>query len=179
MNIETERFGTLELSPDEIITFPDGVPGFEGFRQYTIVAHQSPLRSSASPFQWIQSTEKPELAFLAVDPRHFFPEYEASVSRTDLESVGSVTLSSIQVLVLLTVPPNDPRGITANLLAPIIMNKINRCAKQIIINSDKYGLRHRLVAETYAQTASVSCVPHSKTSRSDEASSVSRERLPA
>ena len=47
-------------------------------------------------------------------------------------------------------PKGDPHGITANLLAPILINPTDRVARQVIVNNDEYGLRHRLLPENAA-----------------------------
>lgn len=36
MKIETTRFGTLEVDPEQIIDFPEGILGFEDYHQFVI-----------------------------------------------------------------------------------------------------------------------------------------------
>ena len=55
-----------------------------------------------------------------------------------------------QLYTLLTVPAGDPHGITANLMAPVLINPTTRHARQVIVNNDDYGLRHRLLPEAPA-----------------------------
>ena len=32
MHIDTEQFGRIEINEDDVITFPEGIPGFENCR---------------------------------------------------------------------------------------------------------------------------------------------------
>lgn len=143
MQIETTRFGALQVEEGRVITFPEGLPGFEGCRRFTFVRHPG---DRTSPFEWLQSVEDGSLAFLAMEPRHVFPDYAPRVSKPELEAL-SLTGDDCppRLYALLTVPKSDPRGITANLMAPVLVNPAARLAKQVIVNNDDYGLRHRLL----------------------------------
>ncbi len=147
MTIETTRFGALPVDENRVITFPEGLPGFEGCRRFTLVPHPAPDGGQPSPFEWLQSLDDGSLAFLAMDPRVVFPHYEPSLPSSELDglSLGRGARGEAQLYALLTVPKGDPCGITANLMAPVVINAQARLAKQIVSNSDEYGLRHRLL----------------------------------
>ena len=146
MQIETSRFGALDIDEGNILTFPDGLPGFEGCRRFAIVPH-----GGSSPFEWLQSLENGSLAFLAMRPHQIFPDYAPRVPSTELEALGlDKGIHGPHLYTLLTVPQGDPHGITANLLAPVLVNPSARLARQVIINNDEYGLRHRLLPESAA-----------------------------
>ena len=146
MQIETTRFGALEINDDRVITFAEGLPGFEGCRRFTLVPH--PSAKEGLPFEWLQSVEDGALAFLVMDPFPTFPDYAPEVSRGDIRSIApEENADSLRVLTLLSIPKGNPCGITANLLAPVIVNPGNRSAKQVVLSGDRYGLRHRLIPE--------------------------------
>ena len=146
MNIETTRFGALDIEERKVLTFPDGLPGFEGLRLFTLVPHHSAEGGKGSPFVWLQSLEDGGLAFLAMEPQQVFPEYAPRVAPADLASV-SLTEDDARprLYALLTVPVGNPCGITANLMAPVVVNPAARLAKQVVLATDQYGLRHRLL----------------------------------
>ena len=148
MQIETARFGQVNVDENSIITFPDGVPGFEDKRRFAFVTHPSTNQDKSSPFMWLQSLEDEKLAFLTAEPRHFFPGYAPRIASMDLDAleIGEEPLGP-RLYTMLTVPPGNPTGITANLLAPIAINPVAHIARQVIVSGDDYGLRHRLLPE--------------------------------
>jgi flagellar assembly factor FliW len=147
MTIETTRFGLIPVDDACVITFPEGLPGFEGCRRFTLVPHPGPQGRCDSPFEWLQSVDDGSLAFLTMDPRLAFPQYDPHLPSAELEAVSleRVDREGARLYALLTVPKGDPAGITANLLAPLVVNEYARLGKQIVASGENYGLRHRLV----------------------------------
>ena len=146
MHIDTTRFGALDVDERKIITFTDGLPGFEKHRLFTLVPHHVAAGSKGSPFVWLQSLEDGGLAFLAMEPHQSFPDYAPRVPRAELEALALTgDAARPRLYAILTVPNGDPVGITANLMAPVVVNPRARLAKQIVLNTDEYGLRHRLL----------------------------------
>lgn len=146
MQIETSRFGTLSIDAPKTLTFSDGLPGFEDCRLFTVVPHHTAEGGKGSPFVWLQSLERGDLAFLAIEPHQVFPDYAPRVPRAEMESLClTEEAAAPRLYALLTVPAGDPAGITANLMAPILINAGSRVAKQVVLNTDQYGLRHRLI----------------------------------
>jgi flagellar assembly factor FliW len=134
----TTRFGQLDLPPERILTFPQGLIGFAEVRRFALVDNPG-----GGPFQWLQAVEVPELAFAVTDPRLFFEDYEVPVRAGELRSIGIERIDEGVVVVILVVP-RDPRGITANLLGPIVINLRSRLARQIVLDVPGYTTRHRL-----------------------------------
>ena len=56
MQIDSTRFGTLEVRDDTVLTFPDGLIGLPGQR-YALVA-----QSERTPFYWLHSVDHPDVA---------------------------------------------------------------------------------------------------------------------
>ncbi len=147
MQIETARFGAIDIDEARVLTFPGGLPGFEARRRFLLVPHGR----GDGPFEWLQSVEDGSLAFLAMRPHQIFPAYQPRVPVAELEAIGLDKGGPTPVLyTLLTVPAGDPAGITANLLAPVVINPDARLARQVLVGGDEYGLRHRLLPERAA-----------------------------
>lgn len=127
--LETARFGTLTVTADEIVSVPDGIPGFPGFHRCVLV----PVDQSM--FWWLQSIDDPDLAFLSVVPWPFFPDYEPEVAATDQDILGLTDAADARVLCLVTVH-RDPDRFTANLLAPVVVNQRDRRARQVVLDQD-------------------------------------------
>jgi len=147
MQIETSRFGTMDIDEAGIITFPDGLPGFEGEQRFVFIPHRMADPDKPSPFMWFQSLEDGRLAFLITNPLTFFPDYEPVISSTDRHALGAAGGGELSTYSLLTVPSGNPSAISANLLAPLVINMETQQARQVIVNDDRYGLRHRLIPE--------------------------------
>jgi flagellar assembly factor FliW len=83
------------------------------------------------------------LAFVILDPATFHPEYDVQVPNEALLEVDGKDNEELIVSVLLTIPSNDPTGITANLRGPLLMNPRTKLCKQLIL-SDSYPTRFPL-----------------------------------
>jgi flagellar assembly factor FliW len=60
----------------------------------------------------------------------------------------------VLIFSIITVPPQNPQMMTANLLGPIVINGCTRRGKQVIVQDEEYTTRHRVVDELErAQTA--------------------------
>ena len=38
MHIDTEQFGRIEINEDDVITFPEGIPGFEELQRFALLS---------------------------------------------------------------------------------------------------------------------------------------------
>jgi flagellar assembly factor FliW len=157
MQCRSTRFGTCDVRSDAVLTFPSGILGFPDCRSYVILDHDTD-----APFKWLQSLDEPGLAFVMLDPAYFHPEYDVQVPHEALLEVESQDNEELIVSVLLTIPSNDPTGITANLRGPLLMNPRTKLCKQLIL-SDSYPTRfplfsHKPSAETLAPKPVASAV---------------------
>ncbi len=138
MQCRSTRFGTCDVRPDAVLTFPSGILGFPDCRRYVILDHDTD-----APFKWLQSLDEPGLAFVILDPATFHPKYDVQVSSEALLEVNGKDDDELILSVLLTIPSNDPTGITANLRGPLLMNPRTKLCKQLIL-SDSYPTRFPL-----------------------------------
>ena len=74
MQIETARFGQIEVDSSKIISLDQGLIGFPEERRFCILEDER-----WGPLRWLQSVERPELAFLVVNPYEFFVDYEVLI----------------------------------------------------------------------------------------------------
>lgn len=133
------RFGEVAVSPDRIITFPSGLPGFERSRQFAILEDEE-----SAPFYWMLSTENSRLAFVLLDPYLNWPDYNPRISRDDFKSLGIEKPEDARVYVIVTLS-RDVREVTANLSGPLLINAANRLAKQLALLDERYTTKHRLL----------------------------------
>ena len=137
MEFFTTRFGELSVSEDKVINFPEGFIGLSAHDKFVIVADES-----ISPFIWFQSLVKSETAFLVIDPFLIMPEYEPLVSDEDLNTLGFKSKKEAQMYVVAIVS-KDFREMTANFMAPILVNmQLRKGLQTVLFNADEYSARY-------------------------------------
>jgi flagellar assembly factor FliW len=141
MQVETSRFGTIEIDSDQVFTFPMGMLGFAKLKQYVVIDH-----TEDSPFKWLQSIEESSLAFIITDPVFFRPDYQIKVRRSELSMLEVKSEDDLVVSVIMTIPDN-PQNMTANLLAPLIFNMSNRRGMQHVLTNSDYPVRFHVLRD--------------------------------
>ncbi len=134
--IETREFGTVEIEEDQIITFPRGLPGFDGARDFILL----PLTED-SPFLILQSVEEPDLAFVTLEPASFAAEYEFEIGEKTQEMLNVDSDEQVGVVVIANLEGEDD-SIYVNLSAPVVINVEENLARQVILDQDVYPLRY-------------------------------------
>lgn len=135
MLIETKRFGSLEVEENQIITFPEGLPGFSGQRRFVLVDLQE-----GSPLKFLQSVDDPDLAFLVAEPLTFFPGYRVLVQPEDLTPIA-LEMPERGIVVAIVSVPEEFKQATVNLKAPVVINPETALGRQVIVEGEEYGIR--------------------------------------
>ncbi len=146
MVIETTHFGKIEVSETDILFFDEGIIGFEDVKKFGVINSEDP----ESPFKWIQAVDKADLAFALVDPFKIKKDYDFELKDEYVEALG-ITDASEVVVYSIVVVPEDIKKISMNLKAPLIINKTNNKGAQIILDTDKYTVRHFILDELQNQ----------------------------
>lgn len=126
MKINTYQFGEIEFDEELIITFSEGIFGFEHLKKYLLVYPKDDL------FHWLNSIEEPDIAFPLLGLRLIddkFPQEKHN------EAFGIVTLNK------------DPLKVTVNLKAPVFINQDDKTGYQKILDIDKYPVNYNLFVE--------------------------------
>lgn len=140
MKIRTRHFNEIDVQDDARLSFPEGLVGFETQHDYACLK-----RPEEQPFEWLQSTSEAGVAFVVVDPLLFMATYDFEV---DDETIALLKISDPAQIRLLTIVTlhTDFKKMTANLLAPIIINTEARLARQVILNNTGYTTAHPVFA---------------------------------
>lgn len=141
MNINTSRFGELDVADDAVISMPDGMLGFSEIKRYVLIQHRD-----GSPFLWYQAVDEPNLAFVVVDAFTFFPDYEVVMSSEDVEVLKCTKPGDLAVFLVVVIPDN-PEDMTANLRGPLVVNVDNKIARQVVLTDEKYSPHHSIMEE--------------------------------
>jgi len=141
MKVETTRFGVIDVSEEEVITLIEGPLGFSDMSRFTFVEDEL-----GEPFQWLQSLEQPSLAFVVINPSLLLSEYHFSVKKEQIKALETDQVEDLDVFTIVTMA-NDILDVTVNLQGPIVLNRHNRMAQQIVLNDPKFSTRHPLFTD--------------------------------
>ena len=148
MNLETTRFGNVEIDDDRVINFSSGLLGFSSYSKFVLLQPDE-----QGVFFWLQSTEAPDLAFVVTDPALWITDYQANIRKDQMEELGMNELADAQVLVIVN---KRDDSITSNLQGPLVINIQGRIGMQLVLADKRWSTRHELlqVGETTTKAAS-------------------------
>ena len=144
MLVKTKHFGEIELDESKIITFDEGLIGFEDNKRYTILFNNESKRKGT--ISWLQSLDEPMLALPVVSPIVAMADYNPIVEDEVLAPLGELNDENLVILLTLTVP-SDLTKMTVNLKAPIIINADTRKGCQAIAENSDYVVRYGIYKE--------------------------------
>ncbi|MSV24993.1 flagellar assembly protein FliW [Selenomonas sp. WCA-380-WT-3B 3/] len=140
--VNTLRFGEIEVEEDKIVHFEHGIPAFDEEHEFLIIPYDE-----ESPYVFLQSLNTPDLAFLMTMPFVFFPDYEFEIDDETQARLGITKQEDMLVYTLLTIPGGRVQDMTANLMAPVLINAQNMQAVQLVLDKSRYTTKHRLFPE--------------------------------
>jgi flagellar assembly factor FliW len=135
---QTEQFGELHYTDDVTLTFPRGLPGFESCRKFVILDEPR-----LAPLLHLQSLEIPALCFLALPVRTLDAAYETMLSAEDRDTLG-VSEGQAATLDLAMLAVATDGQLTANLMAPVVIDLSTRRAVQAVRSDARYSHQHEV-----------------------------------
>ena len=151
-SLNTKHLGEISWEPGSEIEFPRGLPGFEERRRFVAVHF-----SHTDPLIFLQSLDDTALCFTTLPVRAVEPGYSLSIGDEDLSLVGLTKNRQPRIgeeIHCLAVLSFKAAGITANLLAPVVINLKNLKAVQAVAQDGEYSHQHVLLAEEKAAACS-------------------------
>ena len=109
------------------------MPGFPRHRQFVLVR----LNDEGLLYAFT-SIEDPELRFLVAPPEPFFADYAPEIEDEVFAALNTKDPDRLLLLVVITAGVNET---TANLLAPIVVDRDSRRAMQVILNGSTMPVR--------------------------------------
>ncbi|MDQ0161925.1 flagellar assembly protein FliW [Aeribacillus alveayuensis] len=138
MKLRTKYHGEIKIEKEEILKFPYGIPGFSDEKQFVILSF-----NQDAPFFILQSVQTEQLAFVITIPFLFFPNYEFDLDDNTIQQLKIEKKQDVQVYSILTVQ-NPFEKTTANLQAPVVINRKEMLGKQVILTNTTYQTKHLL-----------------------------------
>lgn len=139
VNLSTNNFGNLSIEKENIITFEQGLLGFEELKQFAIIDVEECL-----PFEWLVSVEDPIVAFPILNPTLLFSDYKPSLTKDDLVLLDIKKEMDVEMFCIVTLG-EKPENVTLNLKGPILINMKNKMGKQVVLAEDYYSLNQSLI----------------------------------
>jgi len=123
MKIQNRQFGEFEYDPNSVIKFKEGILGFEELKEFVLISEADGY------FFWLTAIDEPELVFPLFSINMLQEKYEET---ENLEPYGIVKLDK------------DPRNISINLKAPVLINHIEKTGYQKIVDNEEYPVDYPL-----------------------------------
>jgi flagellar assembly factor FliW len=134
-------FGPMTFCRDGILTLPAGLIGMPGKKTFGVGDMPDP---SYGNFKLMQCLEQPDLAFLVL-PIEFLPDRIGAADIADALDALSVPADQAALMLIVTARKTDGQvRLTANLRAPIVVNRKERVARQYVMPNSTYEIRHVL-----------------------------------
>lgn len=116
-----------------IIDMAVPMPGFPAHQQFVLVRlHDQGLLYAFT------SIQDPELRFLVAPPEPFFPDYAPEIENEVFAALNTKDPDRLLVMVVITAGVDET---TANLLAPIIVDRDSHRAMQVVLRDSKLPVR--------------------------------------
>ena len=143
MQFVTELPSTQNSPGTFRIEVPHGLVGLSHLRSFDV----TPAKD-AWPFVTLHALGDDELNFLAMEPQNIIPDYNLELNDYDAEILGLTDPKDALIYNIVTVHPTAKNYVTANLVAPLVINRRTLVAKQVILsNSDSFSPKHPLIDE--------------------------------
>jgi flagellar assembly factor FliW len=131
---------TPETVAVPLIDFVTPMPGFPDDRHFVLVRVEE-----SDVLYALTSMESPGLRFLVVPPAPFFPDYAPEIDDETLAALDVSDPANLLILLVITAGDNAS-DVTANLMAPIVLDQVTRRAAQVVLSRSGLPVRERLMS---------------------------------
>ncbi|TGK03066.1 flagellar assembly protein FliW [Leptospira langatensis] len=140
VEIQSKPFGKIKVSERQLIKFPEGLLGFSNYKSFALIEEDE-----ESVFKWLQSVDEVDLAFVVIPPSLFKKEYKPLLSSEEISQIGLQDVLEALILVIVTIPNDDPASMTANLQGPILINKQELTGRQFVSRNEIHSVREKIL----------------------------------
>ena len=134
-SISTRDFGPLDYDSGAELQFPHGLPGFENQKRFVLIE-----KDALAPLIFLQSAESEGLCFITVPVQLVDPGYQMGMTEED----HRILIEDSGDLLSLAIVAASANAITANLLAPVVINLKTRIGVQAVRPDARYSHQHPL-----------------------------------
>lgn len=135
--VPSPLLGDLRIDPDDVLAFTDPIAGFPQCRRYAILPYAQATRADPD-MHWLQAMDAPFHTFLITDAWSADPDYEPEIDESDIAALGIASLVDASLYAIVTVSKST-NELTANLRAPLVVNRDLRSARQVVLRNGTDG----------------------------------------
>ena len=140
MKVTTKHFGEVEVDENKIVTFENGIFGFEDQTQFIFFFEDE---EAPNGLCWMQSLDDTQLALPVINPIYWYPEYSPEVADEEVSKIGALKEEDLQIFSVVVIT-DAIETMTTNLKAPIIINHETKKGTQVVCSNDDYNIKHNL-----------------------------------
>lgn len=129
MEIKSSFFGEQTIDPSTIISFPNGIPGFEDQTHFKLFHQEgdNPL------IFWLQSLDDESLVFSVAQPSIFNINYAFTLNDTEEAMLGIEDIADTLILIILHKDESDQPTIKGAIKSPLVINSSKRIGLQKVL----------------------------------------------
>jgi flagellar assembly factor FliW len=128
-SFSNRELGSFDYEEKHIISFPEGIIGFEDMRNYIIINDED-----SEPIQWLVSLDDHDLMFPVLDPSLVRREY-----------TGLLPPGPDRTVLLIASLKESPEDSTVNLRSPIVIDAETRTGRQVVLADESLPMRYRFL----------------------------------
>ena len=129
------RFADVAVNPGDIVSFPDGLPGYERARQFVLLDVES-----LAPLKVLHAVNENDPCFLVVDPKSVLPTYRCELTASDRLRLNAADEQSLVWFSIVAV--REDGSLAVNLRAPLVINPAGMLGRQVMPHACVYPLQH-------------------------------------
>ena len=142
MQLVTQWLGDIEYQEQDVVSFPEGIPGFENEKAFILIP-----ADEDSLFFYLQSVHNPDVCLLLTTPFLFCADYSVDLHDEELSRLDNPdAIEKIAIFTIVTAAENFKES-TTNLMAPIIINTDKKIGLQFIPVTSDYNIKHPLFSQ--------------------------------
>lgn len=135
VHVSSIVFGDIALPETSIVTFAEGLHGFEAHKRFALVP------AAREGLYWLQSLAHRDIAFLLVDPFVTSAGYEVDLGASERLALGLANPDDVLILAIVTMSPAPGELPTANLRGPLVFNVATRTARQVVTTNERHDVK--------------------------------------
>lgn len=138
MKLQTRNFGEIEIQDDKMITFEEGLPGFEHLHHFAFID------SEEGTFNYLQSVEETEICFIITSPYTFKEDYAPNIRESYFEKLGGGNNEDF-ILFSIACLRRPIEESTINLAAPLLIQTEYKKGIQVILEDKRYTTQYPII----------------------------------
>lgn len=124
-------------TPD--LHLPAGMVGFPAAQNFSLIG------GSDGVFE-MDCLDEPDLGFVMIAPEPYFPDYAPEIDSTTAATLGLNDADDALLLLVVTLG-DERRPPSANLMAPVVVNRRTKVASQVVLADSGLPLRAPFLAD--------------------------------